>query len=622
MSITGNVLNRVWPANLRWLFRPFLVVWLFYFLARLVFVALYWKNFNQLNGLDWLHFLQLSIRYDVSTLFSINLLFLVVLLLPLRLPALGFTLIRWVFVFGNWLFLVINAADVPFYAFNSRRTSFDALRILLPEFQAQFTQFVVHYWPVVLAAALMGWLLNRSFGKPPTQDKPVIWSSTLVLLVWVGLSVLLIRNSFKLKPLLPGEAFTLSQTEAGHGILNTPFLLFKTMELTPLMYEPWLGASELNAEMGEAKTENSQPNNPLKGHNLVFILLESFGTEYTGLEGNTDSYTPFLDSLAKEGLYFPHHFSNGRTSRDALPSVLASIPSWMEEAFVSSQFVSIKIDGLGHRLSRSGYKTAFYHGGKNGTMAFDVFSKQAGFQKYMGLNEYPSTSDYDGHWGIFDEPFLQFIAKDLNETQQPFAATVFTLSSHQPYTIPEKYTGQFKKGPLPVHEAVSYTDFALRQFFKQAQLMDWYANTLFVFTADHTQASANPRYQNQMGQFDVPLIFFHPRQKLHADTSQWVQHLDIAPSITDLLQLKVKSVNLLGESVFGKKRQFPIQYQDRMYYRFIPENILGWKGENPESGWMSADQKQPSANEKKAFVADIQYYRRGLVKDSLFLPAP
>ena len=114
-------------------------------------------------------------------------------------------------------------------------------------------------------------------------------------------------------------------------------------------------------------------------------------------------------------------------------------------------------------------------------MGFDNFAYAAGIDEYYGMNEYVKNKDFDGNWGIFDEEFLQFYATKLNSFKEPFVSSVFTLSSHHPYTIPEKYKGKFRKGPLKILEAVSYSDFSLRQFFKTASKMSWYENKTYNY---------------------------------------------------------------------------------------------------------------------------------------------
>lgn len=616
MRIRSSVFSFFAPANLNRLVRPLLIVWFFYWIARLAFLALYPQNFHLLAFSDWLRLIILSFRFDISALFTINLVFFPLLSLPIQ-NRNYLLFVKWLFVLGNLFFLTINAIDVPFFAFNARRTSWDAFLFLLPEFFQQLPQFLVHYWPVPFLIFFQGWVLYVSWKRSLPFVSVSLWKTILSILFWLAIGVFLIRNSTRLKPLMPGEAFTLSQPEAGHGILNTPFLIFKTLEAKSMDYDPWLPTAELKTQLAIPSANNAMATAPGKDQNLVLIILESFATEYTGLEGNPQTFTPFLDSLAKSGIWFPHHFSNGRTSRDALPSLFASIPSWMDESFVTSQYVSIRMDALGHRFRRAGYETAFFHGGKNGTMSFDVFSKQAGFQQYFGLNEYPVATDYDGHWGIFDEPFLQFCGQKMSAMKPPFAAAIFTLSSHQPYTIPQKYKGRFPKGQLPVHESIGYADFSLRQFFQYASRQSWFRHTLFVITADHTQESADPRYQNLMGNFDVPLVLYHPARQIQADTSQWLQHLDLLPGLTDFFGLQPIRQNPLGQSLFRKKTLFPMQFQDGGYYGFFPGRIVSWNGQYLKTEPIS--DSLSTSKQKLQMAASLQWYRRGLLRDSLFV---
>ena len=84
--------------------------------------------------------------------------------------------------------------------------------------------------------------------------------------------------------------------------------------------------------------------------------------------------------------------------------------------------------------------------------------------------------------------------KELSEKEEPFFSTIFSLSSHHPYTIPEQHQGKFPKGILEVHESVGYSDYSLKRFFETAQKMPWFENTVFVITADHTAQSIRPKY--------------------------------------------------------------------------------------------------------------------------------
>ena len=165
-----------------------------------------------------------------------------------------------------------------------------------------------------------------------------------------------------------------------------------------------------------------QKTKPFSNDNVVIIILESFAREYIGslnhgLEGGKyEGYTPFIDSLIKVSLTFDVSIANGKKSIDAMPSILASVPS-LETPYTISHYANNQINGLPELLKKKGYYSAFFHGAPNGSMGFDSFSRVAGFDDYFGLDQYPEKNDFDGMWGVWDEPFFKFFAEKLNSFQ-------------------------------------------------------------------------------------------------------------------------------------------------------------------------------------------------------------
>ena len=243
----------------------------------------------------------------------------------------------------------------------------------------------------------------------------------------------------------------------------------------------------------------------------------------------------------------------------------------MRDAFITSQYQSNKIDCLPKYLKQRDYKTYFYHGAQNGTMYFDSFAKRVGIDQYFGLNEYPEKSDFDGTWGVYDEPYLQYVAKHLSQQSSPFFALVFTLSSHHPYKVPDKYSGKFPKGTLEIHESVGYADYALRQFFEAAKHEPWYENTLFVITADHTQKTDRPKYADDFGRYRVPLLFYDPNDSqeeflTELNTDQVVQHVDLTPTLMDILNIDPKGNPPFGRSLFDNDSEPEVYNGNDEYY--------------------------------------------------------
>src|SRR5690606_23569815 len=152
---------------------------------------------------------------------------------------------------------------------------------------------------------------------------------------------------------------------------------------------------------------------PFRYDNVVVIILESFGREGVGFfnsqldNGKYKGYTPSLDSLCSVSFVSSRSFANGRKSIDALPAVLAGVPAG-EVPFVLTPYASNKMKSLPAILKEKGYATSFFHGAPNGSMGFKAFMNLMGVSDYYGKDEFKNDAEFDGLWGIWDEPFFQF----------------------------------------------------------------------------------------------------------------------------------------------------------------------------------------------------------------------
>jgi len=330
-------------------------------------------------------------------------------------------------------------------------------------------------------------------------------------------------------------------------ILNTPFALIRTIGkakfVTPTYY-----ATADEMERIYTPIHQPQPDSAFVKKNVAVLIIESFGREYIGalnesLEGgHYAGYTPFVDELCQESATFRWSFCNGRKSIDGMPSILSGIPMFVEP-FILTPASMNEVGGLAYELNKHGYETAFFHGAENGSMGFQAFARKTGFKKYFGRTEYDADkrfngeADFDGMWAIWDEPFMQFFCAKMSELKEPFMTTLFTASSHHPYEIPEAYRDTFPEEGIIIHKCIRYTDHALRRFFEEARKQPWFMNTLFVLTSDHTNLSDHAFYQNDIGGFCSPIIFYDPSGDLFkaGRRESIAQHIDIMPSILGLL---------------------------------------------------------------------------------------
>ncbi len=247
------------------------------------------------------------------------------------------------------------------------------------------------------------------------------------------------------------------------------------------------------------------------------------------------------------------------------------------EPYIKSSYAFNDIETLPKILNRKGYSTSFFHGAINGSQNFDQYTKIAGIDKYYGKNEYPEPEHDDGCWGIFDEEYLQYFGKQLTKERQPFFSTVFTLSSHNPFIIPKKYKGKFKKGTTNFFRSIGYSDYALANFFKYAKKENWYKNTIFILTADHTSSSKPTSHKSILDKYAIPIIFFDPlNSSLKGTSDKNIQQIDILPSVLNYLNYN-ESFNSYGFS-YQSKNNMIINLINGNYHVIIDSNYCVFNG--------------------------------------------
>jgi phosphoglycerol transferase MdoB-like AlkP superfamily enzyme len=503
-----------------------------------------------------------------------------------------------------------------------------------------FLRFVIDYWYIaviyILLLLVLVWLYNRVVIKKPEQIRPWVYypSGIAIMPATMALMVGGIRGDFKYstRPITmsnAGEYVTLPGEIP--LVLNTPFCVIRTSRQRFYKRDNYFTNQQV--ETIYSPVQRLVSDKPFKYDNVVVIILESFGKDGIGFynknlnKGTYKGYTPFLDSLISHSHVGMNSFANGRKSIDALPSVLASIPAG-ELPFILTPYASNKIKSLPSILKKKGYHTSFFHGAPNGSMGFKALMNLFGVEQYYGKDEYNNDEDFDGLWGIWDEPFFQFFASSLDTIQQPFFSTIFSVSSHHPFKVPKKYKGFFPKGGVPIYECMAYTDMALRKFFATASSMKWFNKTLFVITADHGTVSDFPEYRTSVGNTSVPVIFYHPGDSLLPKIdSSVVQQTDIMPSVLSYL-------NYSGDIVAFGKNVFNTDHPNTAAsfvngFRWIQDNYVLEFNDGHTTGLydygndrlMKSDLKDKMLSKRDSMElkvkAFIQQYHNRLVEDRL-----
>lgn len=528
----------------------FIILLLVYALLRLGF---YWSNRSLFPGVDTSSLLTMmlgGVKFDIAALIYINSLYILTQSIPFtfRYKQLYQNVSKWIFIITNTVGIILNLIDFGYYKFTLKRTTGTIFQQFSNEenMLKLSIDFLVDYWylliALVLLVVLLHWLYNHIVIVKPVRFRTaqyLVHSALLVVIVL--LSIVAVRGGWRhsTRPITLNNAGDfVERPEQMYIVLNTPFSIIRTLGSVDLKPVEYFTESELS----EIYNPIHQPSNTeeFKPLNIVLLIIESLGKEHIGTlnkdldNGKYKGYTPFLDSLITESYTFTRTFANGRKSIDALPAIISGVPS-IKEPYVLSIYSGNKINSLPSILKGKGYETAFFHGAPNGSMGFSAYAKLAGFDHYFGKNEYNSNTDFDGIWGIWDEPFLQYVANETGTLKEPFLSAFFSLSSHHPFQVPDQYAGKFPKGNLPVQEVIGYTDLALRKFFETAKEQSWYNRTLFVLCADHATVSHYPEYQTPLGAYSIPIVFYYPGGELKGMSDKLVQQIDIMPTVLNFL---------------------------------------------------------------------------------------
>ncbi len=530
----------------------FLVLLVFYSVCRIGFYFFNQDLFPNVTFPGFLTIMKGGVLFDISGILYLNVLMFFLYLVPFK-----FKFNKWyqgptdfLFFLVNSIGFAVNISDFIYYKFTLKRTTFSVFDIFANEdnMGRLWIRFIYDYWYAFLFWLLLTVTFYYLVKKIKPKHMPIkpAWiytiSGSVILGLFGALAVVGIRGGYRhsTRPITMGNAGKyVNAPEEMALVLNTPFSMLRTIGKTTFTpkhyYTDYETLNSIYSPVHERKD-----NREFKNLNVVIIILESFSREHSGAlnptlhNGNYKGYTPFLDSLVNHSFTFTNAFANGRKSIDALPSILASLPA-LVQPFVVSEYSSNRISGMGELLRQKGYHTSFFHGAPNGSMGFEAFTRMAGFDYYYGKDEYGKSEDFDGIWGIWDEQFFQFFAGKINDFKQPFVTSVFSVSSHHPFKVPAKYEGVFPKGTQLLHQCIGYSDMALRKFFETASKSEWFNNTLFVITADHSITAYHNEYKTNYNAFAVPLLFYAPGHNLKGKSHKLAQQTDIMPTVLNFL---------------------------------------------------------------------------------------
>lgn len=633
------------------------IAYILYFLARIIYLLVNYSYFEQ--GLSFSHLTEMlggGLVFDTSAILVTNIPYIVLMLLPWHRKENSTyqQICKWVFIVINGLALAINLCDSVYFRYTMRRTT----TTVFSEFSNEgnlgsiFLTETLHHWYLFIAFALLIWGVWKLYVKTGLEWKrlrpwPYALTVFLSLAAFAPFVVAGIRGGFTtaVRPITISNAnqYVNRPIEAAL-VLNTPFSLYRTIGkavfVVPDYYQNEQELAAIYSPEHNLSDSRLSRDSIFSRKNVVILIVESFGREYIGAlnktleNGQYKGYTPCVDSLIAKSVTFSHTYCNGRKSIDGMPSILSSIPMFVEPFFLTPASMN-HVSGIASILTAEGYQTAFFHGAQRGSMGFQAFSRATGFQDYYGREDYDADTrfggdeDFDGMWAIWDEPFLQYYATKMSEMKEPFMTAVFTASSHHPYVIPEKYKTQYPEEGIVIHKCIRYTDMAIGKFFEKASREPWFNNTIFVITSDHTNLSDHAFYETDLGGFCSPIIIYEPgnTERLPEIQDKIAQQIDILPTVMGMLHYQ-KPYFGFGIDVLNTPAEdtWAVNYLNGIYQYVKQGYVLQFDGTQTKAVYALSDSlmkqnligkvpQQPQM--ERELKAIIQQYMTRMTQDKL-----
>ncbi len=541
-----------------------LLVWrivLLYAVLMLCRTAFYLYNAAVLGPLTWAEAWPLlagALKFDTASVVYADGVFILLSLLPLPLRERRWyrAVLFWYYVAVNAVLVVAtNLADTVYFRYTQKRFTADEIFFADNDNSLQLVgKFMAENWYLVLLwialTALLAWGYRRRVREESIFSRGWAYyiGNTVIFAAAAGLSVAGMRGGMTrmTRPITLSNA-TLYTADSGKAnlILSNPFCILRTIgSAGSVKYKKHFAPEELARRFTPVHQPADSAAVNLAGRNVVVFIMESMSAEHSAYlcpevyaDREVKGFTPFLDSLMQNGLVFKRMYANGTRSIQAMPSVLGSIPSFRTPFVLMPQSLG-ESRQLPAMLADKGYATLFFCGSEHGSMGFGAYARSAGIERLVSREDYEArhgTGDFDGYWGIWDEPFLQFMGEELAATPEPFFATLFTLSSHHPFVVPEQYAATLPDGYTRIHKGVAYDDQAFRRFFHRFGGEEWFRRTIFVFVADHVSSEKfAEKTRSYPGNMHIVGFIHTPDGALQGEVREVTQQLDIMPTVLGL----------------------------------------------------------------------------------------
>lgn len=571
--------------------RHYLFWILFFLVQRLVFVLYYNSLFNGVRTWEIVQSFFYGFQLDLSMAgyFAVlPLLFLIVQFFISK-PFFeklyhGYTIVLLLLV------VLISGGDLGIYENWGVKLNFRAISMLAHPGEVLETVQSSPLWAltsVMLLQAVIGWLLyerifanvNASIGQ--WRRFKVKWFATSTILM-AGLIFISIRGGVQEIPVNESSVYFSSYSVANHAAVNTPWQLAKSIiknrrtgnkNIYTYFADPAKAAALVKNLYEKNQSDSSLTVIDTARPNIIFIQLESFTADVVQELGGDTGVAPNLSRFIKEGLLFTNVFASGIRTDQGIIALLSGFPA-QPQANIANQSDKVEhLPFLSLELKKQGYYNSFYYGGDLSFGRFNTIAHHAGFETIVGVDDFDEAEMFN-KWGADDNSlFKKYVAEKIRP-QEPFFSYIITSSSHEPFTVPMQPVFAGEAIGQRFKNACYFADKSLGAFIQSIQETPWFANTLFVVSADHGHAQPKGRAFDIPEKYHIPVLIFgaplkpeYQGKRINTLGSQ----TDIAATILQQLKMDASAFKWSNDLLRQNRKEFS-------FYTF--DDGFGWLNKN------------------------------------------
>jgi phosphoglycerol transferase MdoB-like AlkP superfamily enzyme len=293
-------------------------------------------------------------------------------------------------------------------------------------------------------------------------------------------------------------------------------------------------------------------------YNVVIVVLEGIQYRYTSLADRYGNLTPYLATLARQGVEFTNARSSVPHTNKALFALLTGqFPSPSQDVAeavpVAKPYASIATV-LRQELN---FRTACFESANGSFECWPGLVYNLGFDKFWAREDLNDPNAFVGYFASDEFSMLKPITEWIKAEERPFCLVIMCSVSHDPYVVPKWFATPAKEPVERYQQTISYTDKFLAELDAELGKLGLADKTILCVISDHGEAfGEHGFFAHERIMFEealrIPWVMRAPSLvEPGAKVTEPVSSVDLAPTLLALFGFETRAAGFDGVDALG-----------------------------------------------------------------------